>query len=223
MACQRKTSKCPGVTAPRLCDRHLLPLGILSRWRLRDARLTGPGVEVWVNHDGQEWSRLRKNIYQHLSTCINIYQHSSTCITMHQHASAYINMIQVAWSWNICTSALDVCRQMWEEVSRLLFGCDWKWMNMGYTYIYISIIHCVLKKDSAVAFGLFPSFSCWPKAAVLAKDAELLRRLVSAASLTPRMSGGTYHGGTFESCLGLSIINHPPIYWGIPILGNLKF
>ena len=41
-------------------------------------------------------------------------------------------------------------------------------------------------------------------------------RLVSAASLTPRMSGGTYHGGTFESCLGLShykpstyILGHP--------------
>lgn len=32
-----------------LCDRHLLPLGILSRWRLRDARLTGPGVEALVS------------------------------------------------------------------------------------------------------------------------------------------------------------------------------
>ena len=30
----------------RLSDRHLLPLGLLSRWRLRDARLTGQGIEV---------------------------------------------------------------------------------------------------------------------------------------------------------------------------------
>lgn len=32
-----------------LCDRHLLPLGLLSRWRLRDARLTGQGIEVLVS------------------------------------------------------------------------------------------------------------------------------------------------------------------------------
>ena len=145
--------------------------------------------------------------------CISIYQHDTGCLIMeHLHLSL---------------------GRMQADVRRSIEAPIWLWLKMDehgvypyiyiIIYIYISIIHCVLKKDSAVAFGLFPSFSCWPKAAVLAKDAELLRRLVSAASLTPRMSGGTYHGGTFESCLGLSIINHPPIYWGIPILGNLKF
>ena len=31
---------------PRLCDRQLLPAPLVRRWRLRDARLSGAGVEA---------------------------------------------------------------------------------------------------------------------------------------------------------------------------------
>ena len=140
MACQRKTSKCPGVTCTRLCDRHLLrpghPISMASsRCTTHRARRSGGVGQSW-------WSRMVKtqkehlstfinmyqhlstfiniyqhlstfnNIYKHVSTCINVYQNVSTCLNMYQHLSTSINMYQHV---STCINMLSTCINMYQH------------------------------------------------------------------------------------------------------------